>query len=80
MIHKHDNAAEVTEAFYNKYAINADALFSLLDRVCVGENPCQPTDKIFFETVSIENTAERTGSIGIDIVVRVQDDPSECEN
>ena len=77
VIHKHDNAAEVTEEFYNKYAINADALFSLLDRVCVGENLCQPTDKIFFETVSIENTAERTGSIGIDIVVRVQDDPSE---
>ena len=34
-IYKNENAAEVTREFYNRYAINEDALFSLLDRVYV---------------------------------------------
>ena len=50
-IYKNENAAEVTREFYNRYAINEDALFSLLDRVCIGDSLCQPHDIIFDETI-----------------------------
>ena len=74
-IYKNENAAEVTREFYNRYAINEDALFSLLDRVCIGDSLCQPHDIIFDETININHEKEKTESIEIKIVVKVKDNP-----
>ena len=55
IIYENEDAAKVTREFYSRYAINEDALFSLLDVVCVGQKLCHENDIIFDETITLSD-------------------------
>lgn len=55
VIYENEDAAKVTREFYSRYAINKDALFSLLDAVCVGQKLCRKNDIIFDETITLSD-------------------------